>query len=179
MASSCDQPNCVLTKRRCEPPRTKPERTSSLLVREAIRRVRAFHDLSDNNPGKLRRREYAWANGFHRLYCRSVCSRRNGQLPFVSDDERRPRPDRRRQTHRFSDASQSPAREPAFAAALVELGVTEVYAIGGAQAIAALAYGTETVPRVDKITDQETDTSPPPRSWLWCVGIDSMPGPPR
>jgi histidinol dehydrogenase len=31
------------------------------------------------------------------------------------------------------------------------LGVDEVYAIGGAQAIAALAYGTETVPPVDKI----------------------------
>src|SRR5262245_41252766 len=31
---------------------------------------------------------------------------------------------------------------PAVAAALVELGVTEVYAVGGAQAIAALAFGT-------------------------------------
>ena len=30
-------------------------------------------------------------------------------------------------------------------------GVTEVYKIGGAQAVAALAYGTESVPRVDKI----------------------------
>ena len=32
-----------------------------------------------------------------------------------------------------------------------ELGIDEVYAIGGAQAVAALAYGTETVERVDKI----------------------------
>ena len=32
------------------------------------------------------------------------------------------------------------------------LGVQEVYKIGGAQAIAALAYGTETIPAVDKIT---------------------------
>jgi len=31
-------------------------------------------------------------------------------------------------------------------------GVTRAFTIGGAQAIAALAYGTETVPRVDKIT---------------------------
>jgi histidinol dehydrogenase len=30
-------------------------------------------------------------------------------------------------------------------------GVTEVYKVGGAQAVAALAYGTDTVPRVDKI----------------------------
>jgi histidinol dehydrogenase len=32
-----------------------------------------------------------------------------------------------------------------------ELGLDEVYAIGGAQAIAALAYGTESIPAVDKI----------------------------
>jgi histidinol dehydrogenase len=30
-------------------------------------------------------------------------------------------------------------------------GVTEVYAVGGMQAVAALAYGTETIPKVDKI----------------------------
>ncbi|MCR4950978.1 MAG: histidinol dehydrogenase [Solobacterium sp.] len=38
----------------------------------------------------------------------------------------------------------------AFAARLA--GITEIYKIGGAQAIAALAYGTETIPAVDKIT---------------------------
>ena len=32
-----------------------------------------------------------------------------------------------------------------------ELGIDEVYAVGGAQAVAALAYGTETIGRVDKI----------------------------
>ena len=31
------------------------------------------------------------------------------------------------------------------------IGLTEVYAVGGVQAIAALAYGTKTIPRVDKI----------------------------
>ncbi|OWK73276.1 histidinol dehydrogenase [Flavobacteriaceae bacterium JJC] len=31
------------------------------------------------------------------------------------------------------------------------LGITEIFKVGGAQAIAALAYGTETVPKVDKI----------------------------
>lgn len=31
------------------------------------------------------------------------------------------------------------------------VGITEIYACGGAQAIAAMAYGTETVPKVDKI----------------------------
>jgi histidinol dehydrogenase len=45
--------------------------------------------------------------------------------------------------------SPKPARETMAAAYLC--GVTEFYRIGGAQAIAALAYGTETVSAVDKI----------------------------
>jgi histidinol dehydrogenase len=47
-----------------------------------------------------------------------------------------------------------PGREginPAVLAAAKELGVSEIYQAGGAQAIAALAYGTETVRPVDKI----------------------------
>ncbi len=42
--------------------------------------------------------------------------------------------------------------DPHTLAAAVEAGVTEIYRIGGAQAVAALAYGTETVKPVDKIT---------------------------
>jgi len=41
--------------------------------------------------------------------------------------------------------------DPAVLAAAQEAGVGEIYKIGGAQAIAAMAYGTETVPRVDKL----------------------------
>ena len=40
---------------------------------------------------------------------------------------------------------------PAILAAAAMTGVTEVHAVGGAQAVAALAYGTETIRRVDKI----------------------------
>jgi histidinol dehydrogenase len=42
-------------------------------------------------------------------------------------------------------------RHPIVAAALRELKVHEIYLVGGAQAIAALAFGTETIARVDKI----------------------------
>lgn len=41
---------------------------------------------------------------------------------------------------------------PHVLAAAFEVGVTEIYKVGGAQAIAALAYGTASIPRVDKIT---------------------------
>jgi len=45
----------------------------------------------------------------------------------------------------------SPRPVPEILAAAALLGITEFYAIGGAQAIAALAYGTKTIPRVSKI----------------------------
>jgi histidinol dehydrogenase len=44
-----------------------------------------------------------------------------------------------------------PKPEPAVMAAALEAGVTRLFRIGGAHGIAALAFGTETVPRVDKI----------------------------
>jgi histidinol dehydrogenase len=44
-----------------------------------------------------------------------------------------------------------PRPAPAVLAAALEAGASEVYAIGGAQAIGALAYGTQTIARVDKI----------------------------
>src|SRR5439155_2130367 len=44
-----------------------------------------------------------------------------------------------------------PRPAPAVLCAALEAGATQVLRIGGAQAIAALAYGTETIPRVDKI----------------------------
>ena len=40
---------------------------------------------------------------------------------------------------------------PVILAAASVAGVTEIYKVGGAQAIAALAYGTQTIPKVDKI----------------------------
>jgi histidinol dehydrogenase len=50
---------------------------------------------------------------------------------------------------RIAVCSPKPARETLAAAWLA--GVTELYRVGGAQAIAAMAYGTETIARVNKI----------------------------
>jgi histidinol dehydrogenase len=44
-----------------------------------------------------------------------------------------------------------PRPDPTVLAAAKEAGVTRLFRIGGAHAIAALAYGTETIPKVDKI----------------------------
>lgn len=67
---------------------------------------------------------------------------------------------------------------PAVAAALRELNVTEVYAVGGAQAIAALAFGTKTVPRVDKITGPGNKYVAAAKKLVFGVtGIDAIAGP--
>jgi histidinol dehydrogenase len=70
------------------------------------------------------------------------------------------------------------SQNPAVAAALFELGVSEVYAIGGAQAIAALAFGTKTVPRVDKITGPGNKYVAAAKKLVFgVVGIDAIAGP--
>jgi histidinol dehydrogenase len=70
------------------------------------------------------------------------------------------------------------SENPAVAAALIELGVTEVYSVGGAQAIAALAFGTESVPRVDKITGPGNRYVAAAKKLVFgAVGIDSIAGP--
>src|SRR2546421_6510668 len=70
------------------------------------------------------------------------------------------------------------SENPVVAAALVELNVTEVYSVGGAQAIAALAYGTETLPRVDKITGPGNKYVAAAKKLVFgTVGIDSIAGP--
>jgi len=67
---------------------------------------------------------------------------------------------------------------PAVAAALLELGVTEIYQVGGAQSVAALAYGTETVPRVDVVTGPGNKFVAAAKKLVFgAVGIDSIAGP--
>jgi histidinol dehydrogenase len=57
-------------------------------------------------------------------------------------------------------------------------GVEEIYRVGGAQAIAALAYGTETIPRVDVITGPGNIYVTLAKKQVYGrVGIDSLAGP--
>jgi len=63
-------------------------------------------------------------------------------------------------------------------AAAVVAGVDQVFTIGGAQAIAALAYGTESIPRVDKIVGPGNIYVAMAKSLVFgTVGIDMMAGP--
>jgi histidinol dehydrogenase len=62
--------------------------------------------------------------------------------------------------------------------AAAESGITEIYRIGGAQAIAAFAFGTESIPRVDKITGPgNAYVAAAKRMVFGTVGIDMIAGP--
>jgi histidinol dehydrogenase len=68
--------------------------------------------------------------------------------------------------------------DPGVLVAAAEAGVTEIYRVGGAQAIAALAFGTETVRRVDKITGPGNAYVTMAKKLAYGrVGIDALAGP--
>lgn len=75
-----------------------------------------------------------------------------------------------------------PARDgavaPGLLAALSMIGIDEVYKIGGVQAVGAMAYGTNTIPAVDKIFGPgNAFVMEAKRQVLGTVGIDLLPGP--
>jgi histidinol dehydrogenase len=70
------------------------------------------------------------------------------------------------------------ARNPLVLAAAALAGVTRAFAIGGAQAVAALAHGTATVPAVDKIVGPgNAYVAAAKRHVFGTVGIDMIAGP--
>jgi histidinol dehydrogenase len=73
-------------------------------------------------------------------------------------------------------ASGAPAHVILAAAHIV--GVDRVFAVGGAQAVAAMAYGTASVPRVDKIAGPGNSYVIQAKRMVYgAVGIESLPGP--
>jgi histidinol dehydrogenase len=71
-----------------------------------------------------------------------------------------------------------PPIHPAILVAVAEVGITEIYQVGGAQAIAALAHGTESIPKVDKIVGPGNVYVALAKKLLYgVVGIESVAGP--
>lgn len=67
---------------------------------------------------------------------------------------------------------------PVILAAAGVCGIKKVFKVGGAQAIAAMAYGTQTIPRVDKIVGPgNLFVTLAKRQVFGAVGIDGLPGP--
>lgn len=71
-----------------------------------------------------------------------------------------------------------PGINPYILVAAAEVGITEIYGVGGAQAVAALAYGTESIPAVDKIVGPgNIYVALAKRNVFGAVDIDSIAGP--
>ena len=67
---------------------------------------------------------------------------------------------------------------PAVLVAAQEAGIEEIYRVGGAQAVAAMAYGTKTIPKVDVITGPGNIYVTLAKKMVYgTVGIDSLAGP--
>jgi histidinol dehydrogenase len=72
----------------------------------------------------------------------------------------------------------TPGPSPETLAAALEAGVDRVFLVGGAQAVAALAYGTESIPRVDKIVGPgNAYVAAAKRLVFGDVGIEMIAGP--
>ncbi len=151
------------------------ERTLEAL-RESIRAVRTFHERQ--RPEDFRYSTYPGVEAERRfLPLDSVGVYVPGGLaPLPSSLVMGAVPAQAAGVRRIAVATPKP--DPTILATARELGLDEIYCIGGAQAIAALAYGTETVVKVDKIVG-------PGQSWTTAakllvssvVGIDLPAGP--
>jgi len=146
---------------------------------EAIRNVRAFHE---------RQREESWtiANGDILLGQRITAIESvglyvpGGTAAYPSSVVMNVVPAQVAGVERIVVATppDTVRSNPSVAAALLELGVQEIYAVGGAQAIAALAFGTETIAPVDKITGPGNKYVAAAKKLVFgVVGIDSIAGP--
>jgi histidinol dehydrogenase len=154
---------------------TVDEQTLSAL-RESIRAVRAFHERQ--RPEGFRYSTYPGVEAERRFVpLDSVGVYVPGGLaPLPSSLVMGAVPAQAAGVRRIAVAT--PKLDRTILATARELGLKEIYCVGGAQAIAALAYGTETVERVDKIVG-------PGQSWTTAakllvssvVGIDLPAGP--
>src|SRR5580698_1038486 len=117
-------------------------------LREAAKNIRRFCEWQ--KPRTWTRTHHGMSLGQRIQALESVgCYAPGGRYPLVSTVLMTVIPALVAGVKNIRVAAPKPSREVLGAAAM--LGVREFYRVGGAQAIAALAYGTESVPRVDKI----------------------------
>ena len=151
-------------------------------LEEATRRARLVHEAQlrpdvtvEVAPGsRVTERWVPVAPG------RSLRPRRPRRLPELGRDERRPGAGRRGRDarRRLPAAAGRRCRTPRSLAACALLGVDEVYAVGGAQAIAMFAYGTESCPPVDVVTGPgNVYVTAAKRLVRGIVGVDAEAGP--
>jgi histidinol dehydrogenase len=149
-------------------------------LRESIRNVRAFHEKEIQHSWRLESKPDSYVGQRISPIERAGVYVPGGTAAYPSSVVMNVIPAQVAGVPRIVVATppRTLSQNPAVAAALVELGITEVYRLGGAQAIAALAFGTATVPWVDKITGPGNQFVAAAKKLVFgVVGIDSIAGP--
>ena len=144
----------------------------------AVDRVSAYHEHQRETgfPSDRGRRQPDRHEGDAARPGRPLRARRQGVVPLVRHHERGAGAGGRGAGDHRGGAAGRGHRRRARGCALS--GVTRIFRIGGAQAIAALAYGTATIPRVDKIVGPGNRwVAEAKRQVVGQVGIDMIAGP--
>ena len=152
------------------------------VIRKSLVNIRSYHekqkkyswfDTTENGTILGTEDHTAW-NG------RCLCAGRKGSLSVFCSDECRPGQGSRCRTDRYDDTARKrrkDIRHPLWWRRMRPERM-KIYKVGGAQAIAALAYGTESIPKADKITGPgNIYVALAKRAVYGHVSIDSVAGP--
>jgi histidinol dehydrogenase len=146
-------------------------------LREAARRIRAYHERQALRPFTMRTAEGTLAQVVRPLRRVGVYVP-GGLTVYASSVLMNVIPAQVAGVDEIAVAT--PCRgglSPVLAFTFGMLGIREVYRIGGAQAIAALAYGTQSVPAVDKVVGPGRNVVALAKRIVYgAVGIDMMAG---
>lgn len=156
-----------------EPPAAPVRKT----LRWSLGNVRRFARASRPRDWRMRNREGAWVGERFLPLDRIGVYVPGGTAPLISTAIMTI-PFAREAGVREIVAVSPPPIHPVLYYALRIAGATEVYAVGGAQAVAALAYGTESIRPVDKIFGPgNAYVVEAKRQLFGLVAIDLLPGP--
>lgn len=150
-------------------------------IRRAAKHIMAFYERIYIQPGSLKDKNGAVAEEKIRPLDRVGIYVPGGRFPYPSTVLMNAIPAKTagvKEVIMCSPPRRNGGIDPAVLVAASEVGVVKVFKAGGAQAVAAMAYGTETIPKVDKITGPgNIYVTMAKREVIGITGIDMLAGP--
>lgn len=155
----------------------KPDAKALKALQYSLNNIRAFSARRLPKDWKQKNREGAWVGEQYRPFQRISVNVPGGTAPLVSSALMTVALAKIAGVKEIV-VNTPPPVNPVLHYALVMSGATEIYQLGGAQAIAALAYGTATIPAVQKIFGPgNAYVVEAKRQVVGAVAIDQLPGP--
>ncbi len=151
------------------------------ILKESISNIRKFHRAQVRKPFSLKIKENSELRQLYRPVEKIGVYVPGGKAAYPSTVLMNVIPAQVagvKEIHLVSPPDKSGNIHPDVLLAASLLGVENIYRVGGAQAVAALAYGTETIPAVDKIVGPGNIFVATAKRMLYgTVGIDNFAGP--